>query len=92
MLLAATNMSAIPIWLLGCFLFVLLIIGIVKIIKKGQKIMQKWKLIFDVTWEEGLPPKRQIFEAREELQFVLQLAQTLDACSTVKLIKLERED
>ena len=54
--------------------------------------MQKWKLIFEVDWEDGLPPKRQIFEAREELQFVLQLAQTLDACSTVKLIKLERED
>lgn len=54
--------------------------------------MQKWKLIFDVTWEEGVAPKRQIFEAREELQFVLQLAQTLDACKTVKLIKLERED
>lgn len=54
--------------------------------------MQKWKLTFEVNWEDGLPPKRQIFEAREELQFVLQLAQTLDACSTVKLIKLERED
>lgn len=24
--------------------------------------MQKWKLIFDVTWEDGLPAKRQIFE------------------------------
>lgn len=54
--------------------------------------MQKWKLVFDVTWGDGLPPKRQIFEAREELQFILQLAQTLDACSTVKLIKLEREE
>ena len=53
--------------------------------------MQKWRLIFDVTWEEGEPPKRQIFEAREELQFVLQLAQTLDACKTVKLIRMERE-
>lgn len=54
--------------------------------------MQKWKLIFDVTWEADLPPKRQIFEAREELQFILQLAQTLDACKTVKLIRMERED
>lgn len=54
--------------------------------------MQKWKIIFDVEWEEGLPPKRQIFEAREELQFVLQLAQTLDACKTVTLVKMERED
>jgi hypothetical protein len=61
-------------------------------LRKGIIELQKWKLIFDVTWEDGLPPKRQIFEAREELQFVLQLAQTLDACSTVKLIKLERED
>ena len=54
--------------------------------------MQKWRLIFDVTWEEGEPPKRQILEAREELQFVLQLAQTLDACKIVKLIRIERED
>ena len=91
MLLVATNMSAIPIWLLGCFLFALLIIGIIKF-KKGEIIMQKWKLIFEVTWDDGLPPKRQIFEAREELQFVLQLAQTLDACKTVKLIRMERED
>lgn len=37
MLLAATNMSAIPIWLLGCFIFALLIIGIVKFLRKGQK-------------------------------------------------------
>lgn len=37
MLLAATNMSAIPIWLLGCFLFVLLIISIVKFLRKGRK-------------------------------------------------------
>lgn len=61
-------------------------------IKKMENEMQKWRLIFDVTWEEGKPPKRQIFEAREELQFVLQLAQTLDACKTVKLIRMERED
>ena len=37
MLLSATNMSAIPIWLLGCFIFALLIIGIVKFLRKGQK-------------------------------------------------------
>nr|DAM02072.1 MAG TPA: Receptor tyrosine-protein kinase erbB-2, ErbB2, Tyrosine kinase, Activation [Caudoviricetes sp.] len=37
MLLIATNMSAIPIWLLGCFLFALLIIGIVKFLRKGRK-------------------------------------------------------
>lgn len=37
MLLSATNMSAMPIWLLGCFIFALLIIGIVKIFKKGRK-------------------------------------------------------
>lgn len=67
-------------------------VSIVSNLEERLNEMQKWKLIFDVTWEEGLPPKRQIFEAREELQFVLQLAQTLDACSTVKLIKLERED
>nr|DAI86104.1 MAG TPA: Ribosome associated membrane protein RAMP4 [Bacteriophage sp.] len=34
MLLASTNMSAMPIWLLGCFLFALLIIGIVKFLRK----------------------------------------------------------
>jgi hypothetical protein len=37
MLLVATNMSAIHIWLLGCFLFALLIIGIVKFLRKGRK-------------------------------------------------------
>lgn len=37
MLLAGTNMSAIPIWLLGCFVFVLLIIGILKFFRKGRK-------------------------------------------------------
>lgn len=37
MLLAAANMSAIPIWLLGCFIFALLIIGIVKILRKDRK-------------------------------------------------------
>lgn len=37
MLLAATNMSAIPIWLLGCFIFALLIIGIVKYLRKDRK-------------------------------------------------------
>jgi hypothetical protein len=37
MLLAATNMYAIPIWLLGCFVFTLFIIGVVKILRKGRK-------------------------------------------------------
>ena len=36
MLLASTNMSALPIWLLGCFLFVLLIIGIVKFLRRRK--------------------------------------------------------
>ena len=36
MLLAATNMSAIPIWLLGVLCFVLLIIGIVKFLRKDK--------------------------------------------------------
>lgn len=74
------------------FLFCIINHRYCQISKKGKKIMQKWRLIFDVSWEEGEPPKRQIFEAREELQFVLQLAQTLDACKTVKLIRMERED
>lgn len=37
MLLAATNMSAMLIWLLGCSIFSLLIIGIVKFLRKGGK-------------------------------------------------------
>jgi hypothetical protein len=36
MLLAATNMYAIPIWLLGCFSFLLLIIGIVKFLRRRK--------------------------------------------------------
>lgn len=36
MLLASTNCLAIPIWLLGCFLFALLIIGIVKFLRKDR--------------------------------------------------------
>nr|DAV50714.1 MAG TPA: Receptor tyrosine-protein kinase erbB-2, ErbB2, Tyrosine kinase, Activation [Caudoviricetes sp.] len=36
MLLASTNMSAIPIWLLGWFLFALLIIGIVKFLRRRK--------------------------------------------------------
>ena len=35
--MALSNMSAIPIWLLGCFTFALLIIGVVKILRKGRK-------------------------------------------------------
>nr|DAU90359.1 MAG TPA: Ribosome associated membrane protein RAMP4 [Caudoviricetes sp.] len=35
MVLASTNMSAIPIWLLGCFVFILIIIIIIKFLKKG---------------------------------------------------------
>ena len=37
MVLATTNMYAMPIWLLGCFIFALLIIGIVKFLRKGRK-------------------------------------------------------
>lgn len=37
MLLSATNMLAIPIWLLGCLFFTLLLIGVVKILRKGRK-------------------------------------------------------
>ena len=37
MLLVATNMVATPIWLLGCFVFALLLIGVVKFFKKGRK-------------------------------------------------------
>jgi hypothetical protein len=37
MLLVCTNMFAIPIWLLGCFVFTLFIIGIVKFLRKDRK-------------------------------------------------------
>lgn len=52
--------------------------------------MEKWKLTFDVQWEDDLPPERQIFFAREEFKFILQLAVALETCKSVKLIKMER--
>ena len=35
MILAANNMAVLPIWLLGCFVFILIIIGIINFLKKG---------------------------------------------------------
>lgn len=52
--------------------------------------MEKWKLTFDVQWDDGLPPKRQIFYAKDAFKYILQLAFTLDKCKSVKLIKMER--
>lgn len=52
--------------------------------------MEKWKLTFDVQWDDGLPPERQFFYAKDPFKFILQLAFTLDKCKSVKLIKMER--
>lgn len=52
--------------------------------------MEKWKLTFDVQWDDDLPPKRQIFYAKDAFKYILQLAFTLDKCKSVKLIKMER--
>lgn len=54
--------------------------------------MTKWKITFDVLWEEGGQPKRQIIRVKEELTYVIQLVQALSSCRTISFVKLVRED